>query len=85
MIHRNLIGLLVWAAATSAGAHDPAFHEMQPPKPKPTTCEQYADRETYSNDLTDPDIKALKDTCDAEEKAKEPQCAEKQDEKKHDD
>ena len=52
--------LFIVAGAASAHAdHDHA------PKPKPETCEQLADRTQYSNDLSDPDIKALKDKCDA--------------------
>lgn len=51
--------LVVATAATAHGNHDT-------PKLKPETCEQLADRARYSNDLSDPDIKALKDKCDAE-------------------
>jgi hypothetical protein len=65
MFVRSLVTLATLSIATAALAHDPAMHDLQMPKPVPTTCEQYADRETYSNDLTDPDIKALKDKCDA--------------------
>lgn len=60
-------------ATTIAAAHDPRFHEpeeqMPPAKAKPTTCAQLADSRRYSNDLTDPDIKALKARCDAEKAA----------------
>lgn len=73
------------AFAATAFAHDPEFHQLQVPKLKPTTCEQYADRETYSNDLSDPDIKALKDGCDAAKTADEaPQTEEGKDAKKDD-
>lgn len=51
--------LVVATVATAHGNHD------HPPKLKPETCEQLADRARYSNDLADPDIKALKDKCDA--------------------
>lgn len=51
--------LVVATAATAHADHDHA------PKLKPETCEQFADRTRYSNDLSDPDIKKLKDTCDA--------------------
>lgn len=34
----------------------------------PATCTQLADSNHYSNDVTDPDIKALKTRCDAEKK-----------------
>lgn len=50
--------------ATVATAH--GNHDM--PKLKPETCEQLGDRANYSNDLSDPDIKTLKDKCDAEAK-----------------
>ena len=59
--------------AASAAAHDPRLHEPEyqapPAKLKPTTCIQLADTQRYSNDLTDPDIKALKAKCDAAAKA----------------
>lgn len=51
--------LVVASVATAHADHDHA------PKLKPETCEQLADRTQYSNDLSDPDIKALKDKCDA--------------------
>jgi hypothetical protein len=50
------------ALAGSALAHD--AHEHEAPKEKPTTCDQLADRTRYSGDLSDPQIKALKETCD---------------------
>jgi hypothetical protein len=31
----------------------------------PTTCEQLADTQRYSNDTSNPDIRALKKRCDA--------------------
>lgn len=57
--------------ASLAQAHDPKLHDdyVPPPKAKPTTCAQLADTTRYSNDVTDPDIKALKTRCDAEKKA----------------
>lgn len=63
--------------AISAHAHDPSEHEpSQVPTPtaKPATCAQLADTQRYSNDLTDPDVKALKARCDAAKKvpAKKP-------------
>jgi hypothetical protein len=56
--------------AATASAHDPRFHEPEyqappPAKLKPTTCAQLADTQRYSNDVTVPDIKALKKKCDA--------------------
>ncbi len=67
------LALSIGLAATSAAAHDPRFHEPEvqtpPAKAKPTTCAQLADTRRYSNDLTDPDIKALKTRCDAERAA----------------
>lgn len=62
-------GLSVALLAISAGAFAHGDHEDMP-KLKPYSCEQLADRENYSNDLADPDIKALKDKCDAERAAK---------------
>lgn len=65
--------LSIALVAASAAAHDPRLHEPQyqapPAKLKPTTCEQLADTQRYSNDLTVPDIKALKAKCDAAAKA----------------
>lgn len=59
--------------AASAAAHDPRLHEpatqAPPAKAKATTCAQLADTQRYSNDLTDPDINALKAKCDAAAKA----------------
>lgn len=57
--------------ATTAVAHDAHRHDASGPqaKAKPTTCAQLADRERYSNDLADADIKALKAKCDAARKA----------------
>lgn len=67
----------VAASALFAGvsrAHDPAEFERMiasPPaaKPVPTTCAQLADAANFSNDLTNPDIKALQARCEAERKA----------------
>jgi hypothetical protein len=56
----------------SAQAHDPSLHEedrMPVAKDKPTTCAELADTQRYSNDLAEPDIKALKTKCDAAKKA----------------
>lgn len=56
--------------AFSVNAHDPSLHEPQPSaKAIPTTCVQLADTKHYSNDTTNPDIKALKTRCDAEKAA----------------
>ena len=67
------LGLSIVLVAASAAAHDPRFHEpatqAPPAKAKPTTCAQFADTQRYSNDLTDPNIKALKAKCDAAAKA----------------
>lgn len=65
--------LSIALVAASATAHDPRFHEPATPAPpakaKPTTCAQLADTQRYSNDSTDPDIKALKTKCDAQKSA----------------
>jgi hypothetical protein len=67
------IAFSITLLATSAAAHDPRFHEPEYQAPraklKPMTCAQLADTQRYSNDLTDPDIKALKAKCDAEKAA----------------
>lgn len=55
------------ATTTTATAHGDHDHD-DAPKLKPETCEQFADRTRYSNDLSDPDIKKLKETCDAKKK-----------------
>jgi len=61
----TICALWLLSLATVASAHDPALHDANDaPRAKPTTCEEYADRNHFSNDLTDPDIKALKDRCD---------------------
>jgi len=56
--------------AVSANAHDPReFDRMMGPaeaKTLPATCTQLANSSRYSNDVTNPDIKALKTRCDAE-------------------
>lgn len=55
-----------------AHAHDPSLHgDFTPPpiKAKPEICEPLADDEHYSNNMGDPDIKALQNKCDAERKA----------------
>lgn len=70
-----LFTVLVIGASFATSAHDSALHERKA-KAKLTTCAQYADRENYSNDLNDPEIKALKDSCDA--KAKESEKSPKQ-------
>jgi hypothetical protein len=60
-------GLLVAAPVVIAHSnHDDT------PKLRPDTCEQLADRTRYSNDLADPDIRALKDKCDAKKASEEP-------------
>lgn len=58
------VSMIAVAACSSVSAHDPRLHE-QDAKAKPTTCEQYDDRDNYSNDLSDPDIKALKEKCES--------------------
>ena len=67
------LALAITLVAASATAHDPRFHEPEyqapPAKLKPSTCAQFADTQRYSNDPTDPDIKALKAKCDAEKAA----------------
>ncbi|GAA4796782.1 hypothetical protein [Lysobacter hankyongensis] len=68
-----VFALSIALVAATASAHDPRFHEPEyqapPAKLKPTTCAQLADTQRYSNDMTDPDIKALKAKCDATAKA----------------
>ena len=67
-----LVASLTAAALSLSGsshAHDPRLHfdEASTPTAKPETCTQLADTERYSNDVTDPDIKALKTRCEVEE------------------
>lgn len=84
---RRSLTLSLFAFAGTAAAHDPMLHEpVNLPKAKPTTCAQYSDRANYSNDLSDPDIKALRDECaakeaDAEDPAKDPASEPKKDER----
>jgi hypothetical protein len=58
-------------SAFAANAHDPSLHAQTASAPTkvPTTCVQLADTEHYSNDIKNPDIKALKTRCDAEKAA----------------
>jgi hypothetical protein len=81
---RFVIAIASLFFAAAAFAHNSPEHEFEPAKPKPATCEQYADRATYSNDLADPKIKALKDQCDAAKKSTDAAKDESQDEKQDD-
>lgn len=70
-----LIIVAMWAASTSltAFAH-PGEHGDFDEKPIPTNCTQLADTDRYTNDVSYPEIKALKESCDAKEKVEaEPQ------------
>ncbi len=70
---RFLSTALLSSVGFVAHAHDPSLHEPRyvapPAKAVPTTCAQFADTGRYSNDITNPDIKALKTRCDAEKAA----------------
>ncbi|MGS1119866.1 hypothetical protein [Rhodanobacter sp. UC4436_H3] len=74
MIFRSLliaVATCASVASMTALAHDPRLHEAaQAPvtakKAKPATCTELADVQRYSNDVSVPDIKALKARCDAE-------------------
>lgn len=67
LLSLTAISTLLLAAAVQA--HDPSLHAPAPAaKAKPATCAQLADAQRYSNDLADPDIKALKARCDAADK-----------------
>jgi hypothetical protein len=80
MQQHTLFGL-AFAASLLVGANAASAHaDHDTPKLKPTTCEQLADRARYSNDLAYPDIKALKDKCDAEKVAESPSKEAKKDE-----
>lgn len=58
----------LFALSTSAHDHSKTFDADQSKK-VPTTCAQLADIHHYSNDVTNPDIWALKARCDAEKEA----------------
>lgn len=62
---------LVMAAAVTA--HNPADSDFRFPnataKLVPTTCDQLGDTLNYSDDISNPDIKALKAECDSKAKA----------------
>ncbi|MCE7932465.1 MAG: hypothetical protein DYH17_13965 [Xanthomonadales bacterium PRO6] len=82
MIKRQLT-LLCAIAGLSVGvtavAHNPAdtdFGHAPTAKLVPTTCDQLADKLNYSDDVSNPDIKALKAGCDDKAKA-EPAAAPK--------
>jgi hypothetical protein len=63
-------GLLV---ASATAAHNPADTDFRFPNATarlvPATCDQLADTLNYSDDVSNPDIKALKADCDAKAKA----------------
>jgi hypothetical protein len=61
--------LMSCAMVFAAHAHDPSLHAQSAPAPTkvPTSCAQLADTDHYSNDLTRPEIKALKTCCDGGE------------------
>lgn len=44
-------------------------HEADEQKLIPTTCAQLADTQSFSNDVSYPEIKALKTRCDSEKKS----------------
>ena len=54
------------AASMTAFAH-PGGHDDDE-KLIPTTCAQLADKERYTDDVSYPEVKALKERCDAEKK-----------------
>jgi hypothetical protein len=53
------------AASMTAFAH-PGAHDEE--KPIPTTCAQLADTERYTDDVSYPEVKALKARCETEGK-----------------
>jgi hypothetical protein len=65
-----LSSVLAALTSVSAQAHGPDEHgsHRTQTKPIPTTCEQLADTAKYSNDTSNPAIKALKEQCDAKKK-----------------
>jgi hypothetical protein len=54
------------AASMTAFAH-PGGHDDDE-KLIPTTCAQLADKERYTDDISYPEVNALKERCDAEKK-----------------
>lgn len=58
------------AVSLTVFAH-PGEHEDE--KRIPTTCEQLADTERYTDDVAYPEVKELKARCDAEEKSPQPE------------
>lgn len=65
-MNARLIALSAVVAATTLFAMSASAHDSET---VPTTCAQLADSHNYSNDMDNPDIKALKVRCDAEKKA----------------
>lgn len=65
-MNARLIALSAVVASTALFAMSAKAHDSEA---IPTTCAQLADSHNYSNDMTNPDIKALKARCDAEKKA----------------
>lgn len=65
----SLIAAALFALATPAAFAHPEGHELDEQKLIPATCAQLADTQRYSNDVSYPEIKALKARCEAEKKA----------------
>lgn len=70
MTFRTLLMAAAFFASTSltAFAHTEG-HELDEEKLIPTTCAQLADTQRYSNDVSYPEIKALKARCDSGKKS----------------
>lgn len=68
-----LTAIAALVLASAAPAHNPADTDFRFPNPTaklvPTTCDQLGDTLNYSDDVSNPDIKALKIECDAKAKA----------------
>lgn len=52
-------------AAMAAVAH-PGKHDQDDEKELPTTCSELADTERFTNDPAYPEVKALKERCEAQ-------------------
>lgn len=70
-----IAGLSLGVAAVAHNPADTDFGHAATAKLVPTTCDQLADKLNYSDDVSNPDIKALKEGCDAKAKAADSQTA----------
>ena len=72
MFFRTLLIVAATCAASGTVLAHPGEHGAFDEKLIPTNCAQLADEKRYTNDVSYPEIKALKARCDAKEKVETP-------------